>query len=333
MTKAIAVRGTEREGFDYGRMRLWGSLVFILANICGGLSLDAADPQLIIIILAASHGFVFLAVLGLPREIVTADGNLGQRKVQFSDAFRLLGQPVFLTFMIAASLVQASHAVYYGFGTLHWQATGILGGLIGILWSLGVLAEVLLFYVSGRALSLLGPSWLLFVGAAAAILRWFGTSLEPGLFGLVLLQLPHIWGDAPRHHLFHLALGSRCAAQHCARALFIDCERYCNFHCDRIGRPAVPGLRCGRIPGHEPAGRCVRCTGPHIDDQRRCLTKAARILISCRMSRHFPGCEGAGHRISPVLAIQPAILCNDPGSPVPGGLWPHGYKMSGEAAG
>ena len=64
--------------------------------------------------------------------------------------------------------VQASHAVYYGFSTLDWQAAGFDGGAIGALWALGVLAEIALFALSGR-LPALTPLALMLIGAAGAL--------------------------------------------------------------------------------------------------------------------------------------------------------------------
>ncbi|MEM8647817.1 MAG: MFS transporter, partial [Pseudomonadota bacterium] len=88
-------------------------------------------------------------------------------------------------------LTQASHSVYYSFGTLHWQAGGIPGGAIGVLWSLGVIAEVALFAVSGRAVRLFTPSGLIALGAGAAVVRWAGTAIDPGVFSLAVLQALH----------------------------------------------------------------------------------------------------------------------------------------------
>jgi PPP family 3-phenylpropionic acid transporter len=45
--------------------------------------------------------------------------------------------------------MHGSHAFYYAFGTLHWQAQGLGAGLIGALWATGVVAEIALF--SGAA--------------------------------------------------------------------------------------------------------------------------------------------------------------------------------------
>ena len=46
---------------------------------------------------------------------------------------------------LLAGLLNSSHAVLYGFGTLHWRSLGISNGLIGLLWTVGVLAEIVIF--------------------------------------------------------------------------------------------------------------------------------------------------------------------------------------------
>jgi hypothetical protein len=51
--------------------------------------------------------------------------------------------------LIACSLVQASHALYYGFSTIDWTTKGLSDTAIGSLWALGVIAEILLFAASG----------------------------------------------------------------------------------------------------------------------------------------------------------------------------------------
>ncbi len=192
MTEVIAVRGAADHGFDYGRTRLWGSIAFIVASFGGGLALDVIDPGHIIFVLAFSHGLILLAIICLPKtsDPKTETTNAPQQ-IKIGEAAGLLAKPMFLVFLMAAGLTQASHAVYYGFGTLHWQAGGIPGGAIGFLWSLGVVAEVLLSFASGRAVKLFAPTGLILLGAVAAILRWGGTALDPGFVGLIALQLLH----------------------------------------------------------------------------------------------------------------------------------------------
>src|SRR5439155_2452226 len=89
-----------------------------------------------------------------------------------ASASGLLRNPAFLVAIAAASLVQASHAVYYGFSTIDWQVAGYDGGVIGALWALGVMAGMGLFALSGRLPSAMTPLALLLGGAAGAGVRW-----------------------------------------------------------------------------------------------------------------------------------------------------------------
>src|SRR5207245_11779618 len=86
----------------------------------------------------------------------------------------------------AASLIQASHAIYYGFSALDWQAAGLDGGPIGALSALAVVAEIALFAISGRLP--LAPTTLLMLGAAGAVVRWSAMAFAPPPALLVPLQ-------------------------------------------------------------------------------------------------------------------------------------------------
>jgi len=99
--------------------------------------------------------------------------------------------PFLLAAAIAgAALVQASHAAFYGFGTLHWQASGFPGPAMGGLWALGVLSEVAVFSMLGyRMTGAASAAGLLVLAAAAAVLRWTAMSRDPGLAVLLGLQL------------------------------------------------------------------------------------------------------------------------------------------------
>ena len=103
----------------------------------------------------------------------------------------LLRSPAFLAIAAAASLIQASHALYYGFSTLDWTAAGFDGSAIGSLWAIGVIAEIILFAVSGRLPAAFKPAVLLALGAAGAVVRWSVMALNPPVIVLPLLQCLH----------------------------------------------------------------------------------------------------------------------------------------------
>jgi PPP family 3-phenylpropionic acid transporter len=112
-------------------------------------------------------------------------------------AKEFLRNPAFLAVAAAASLIQASHAVYYGFSALDWQAAGLSGGTIAALWALGVVAEIALFAVSGRFL--VRPTVLLLIGAAGATIRWIAMALDPPLALLPFLQCLHALSFGATH--------------------------------------------------------------------------------------------------------------------------------------
>jgi PPP family 3-phenylpropionic acid transporter len=103
----------------------------------------------------------------------------------------------FLAIIAAAALIQASHAVYYGFSALQWQAAGLSGATIGILWAIGVIAEIALFAAS--AWRQFGPVFLLAVGAGGAVVRWGAMALDPPLPMLGMLQCLHAFSFGATH--------------------------------------------------------------------------------------------------------------------------------------
>lgn len=136
--------------------------------------------------------------------------------MSLKDVRALFASPVFLLFLISASLVQASHAVYYGFGTLHWRAIGIPAGTIGALWATGVMAEILLFAYSRAAIARIGMTGLILAGALACVFRWVWTAQDPSLWVLFPLQTLHALSFGATHlgaiHFITAAVPERYAA-------------------------------------------------------------------------------------------------------------------------
>jgi PPP family 3-phenylpropionic acid transporter len=103
----------------------------------------------------------------------------------------------FVAVLVGASLIQASHSIYYIFSALQWRAEGLPGSAIAALWALGVVAEIVLFAVSGRLN--LSPTSYLLIGAAGAVLRWGAMALDPPALALPFLQLLHALSFGATH--------------------------------------------------------------------------------------------------------------------------------------
>ena len=189
LIESLAVLESENGGADYGRTRLWGSLTFILGSTGGGYALTWFEPGSIIWVLVGAYLLMLAAAILLPA--ASAAQAAHSDRLRFAGVLPVLRHPVFLAFLGSASLIQASHALYYGFGTIHWQSVGIGDGVIGGLWAIGVIAEVVLFTFARRSVSLVGPLGLVAVGGVSAALRWPLTALDPGVAWLVLIQIGH----------------------------------------------------------------------------------------------------------------------------------------------
>ncbi len=192
LTETIAMRGVRFGGLDYGRMRLWGSLSFIAVGLVGGAALDAFGPGAGVWLLVAGTVVTVAMARQLPKD---ADTNVPATKTRprllTCDAKILVTSPVFLLFLVAAGALQASHATLYTFGAVHWRSQGIATVWVGVLWAVGVLAEVLLFAWSKRIEETVGAIRLLLAGGAAALSRWIVMSFDPSLAILLPLQILH----------------------------------------------------------------------------------------------------------------------------------------------
>jgi PPP family 3-phenylpropionic acid transporter len=193
LTEAVAMDGVRRSGHDYGRMRLWGSLTFIAASFGGGVWLQYLGAPAVLWLMISAAACIVIAAHLLPRPV--GKGRLkaatAAPKIRVRDAVSLIRSPLFLLFLFATGLTQSTHAVYYAFGTLHWQSLGISAGVIGSLWAVGVIAEILLFMYSGRVLAAVGTVNFIWLAALAAIVRWTITAFDPPLWVLFPVQILH----------------------------------------------------------------------------------------------------------------------------------------------
>jgi MFS transporter, PPP family, 3-phenylpropionic acid transporter len=195
LADAYALRGLQGGSHRYGSVRLWGSVTFIIANLGGGLLLGRLGAHDVIWAVVAALGLTAGAALGLSNLSPEAPGPAGMRPVGPS----LWGSPLFVTVVVGSSLIQASHAVMYGFATLQWSAKGIAGPVIGLLWGLGVLAEIALFAVSARVLAALGATPMIVLGGLGGVLRWTAMAFDPPMAALPFLQVLHALSFAATH--------------------------------------------------------------------------------------------------------------------------------------
>lgn len=171
---------------DYGRIRAWGSVGFLLIASGYGPLLDAvgnrALPALMLPLFAAT--------------VVSAYLNRASPNLQLEAAIPRLGDVLRRTdvrvFLLIVLLMQTAFGPFYVFFTIHLGEHGHDGNIIGMLWGLGVLAEIILFMLIPRLLPKLDAGVILRFCIGITILRWTTVALWPGSLPLMIgAQLLH----------------------------------------------------------------------------------------------------------------------------------------------
>jgi len=114
LTETYALRGLSLRGKAYGPVRLWGSAAFIAGSFVAGFATDLMPARNLIWLIVAATSVMAIATLALeplsPKAVPQAPAEKAPKP--------LLRDAAFLAVVAAASLIQASHAVYYGFSAL-----------------------------------------------------------------------------------------------------------------------------------------------------------------------------------------------------------------------
>lgn len=187
LTDAGALAGDRAGRLQYGRIRAFGSAAFLCATLLGGALLGRFGMGATVAFIAA--GAIATALLSLampaPERLSVPTTAIDARGAG------LLRDRRFLLFLIAAALVQGSHAAYYAFSVIHWRSLNISAEIIGALWATGVAVEIVVLTRGRSLLARARPTTLLAIGAGAAIIRWSLTAMDPPVAALFGLQALH----------------------------------------------------------------------------------------------------------------------------------------------
>ena len=213
LADAYTLEGLRPRGGAYGPVRLWGSVAFMAGTLGTGATLKfVAADNVIWLIVAALVAMTFAAFALRPLDTPAKSAGAPAAAPR-----QMLLSPQFLAIVLGAGFIQASHAIYYGFSALDWTQKGLGTTTVGTLWALGVLAEVVLFAVSGRLPAWITPIALLGFGAAGATLRWIAMAFDPPHLLLPLLQCLHALSFRATHlgsvqFVAHAASGRQAAS-------------------------------------------------------------------------------------------------------------------------
>lgn len=154
------------QGGRYARVRLWGSVGFIVAVVALGMVLDRVPAWWLLPVLLILLSGIWLASLLIPER------ELGGDATHPGPLSQIFLRPQVAAFLFTAFLMQASHGPYYTFYTIYLGNYGYSKTDIGLLWALGVVCEIVVFLLLHRARLRIGLRQTLLASFALAALRW-----------------------------------------------------------------------------------------------------------------------------------------------------------------
>nr|WP_305910201.1 MFS transporter [Methylomarinum sp. Ch1-1]MDP4520730.1 MFS transporter [Methylomarinum sp. Ch1-1] len=198
----------KQESHRYSQIRLWGSVGFIASVLGIGSLLELFDiaylPWLIIVLLS----LIWLVAM------ITPEARASHSQQDGLGLWHILMKPEVLAFFVVYMLLQLAHGPYYVFYSIYLNQYAYSATMIGLLWALGVCAEIILFIFMKRLLSKISLRTILLFSIFLSIVRWWMIAHFPeSLMLMVAAQLLHAATFGSSHvaaiHLVHHYFGSR----------------------------------------------------------------------------------------------------------------------------
>jgi PPP family 3-phenylpropionic acid transporter len=174
------------QSHHYSKIRLWGSIGFIIAVSVLGVLFETISIEAMPIALIITMTGIWLVSLTVPE---SAARHLS---LDHQPLTQLLKQPTVLAFFAVCFLTLLSHGPYYTFYTIYLEQHGYSRTLIGQLWALGVIAEIVIFLLMHRWLPKYGIRLVLIISLILSTYRWLLIGFFPDNLTLILIaQLLH----------------------------------------------------------------------------------------------------------------------------------------------
>lgn len=197
---------------EYGPVRALGSTGFILTSVLAGWFLVGRSSETVLVMVVAAIVLVLLASIALPEAPPAPHAD------RRGEVRPLLRQPTIRWLLAAVALIQCSHAFFYSFGTLEMRRVGLSDAAIGVMWSIGVLAETVLFWRGQSVLRRFDPVALLVIAALGCLVRWTVMALTDAPTVLAFVQLLHAVTFACCHLAMMIVLARAVPVSHSATA-------------------------------------------------------------------------------------------------------------------
>ncbi len=165
----------------YGRVRLWGSIGFILSVAALGAMIDRHGPWWVLPSLLVLMTGIWLYSLSLP------ESEFKVHVAHPQPFLKTIMRPEVFAFLLACFLMQVSHGPYYTFYSIYLEANGYSKSVIGLLWAFAVVCEIGVFLLMQRLLLRVALRPVLLASFFLAAVRWLLIGYFPQYLSVLIL--------------------------------------------------------------------------------------------------------------------------------------------------
>jgi PPP family 3-phenylpropionic acid transporter len=170
----------------YSRIRMWGSMGFIAAAVILGFLIDVYGIKSLLWFLLGVQILLFALTFRLPEAIIAPHAN---------DSFsiwQIIKQPAVITLLVGCSLMVTAHGVLYNFYSIYLADHGYSKAMIGLLWAVGVIFEIVVFMLMPKLMQRFSLKNIMLVSLVLAVIRFsmIGVAVD-NLVLLIIAQSLH----------------------------------------------------------------------------------------------------------------------------------------------
>ena len=170
----------------YSRIRLWGSIGFIVASLFLGYLIDFQGINILLWVLLIAQAIIFFLSNTIP------EAQDIQNKTNDLSIWKIIKTPSVIALLIGCTLMVSAHGVLYNFYSIYLKDHGYSSGTIGWLWAVGVICEILIFMAMPKILQRYSLKAILLMSLFLGVIRFILIGASPDhLYLLFIAQMFH----------------------------------------------------------------------------------------------------------------------------------------------
>lgn len=165
----------------YSRIRMWGSVGFIVGSIILGYLIDWTDISSLLWAILVVQISLFMLTYALP------DVTVAPHHTDDLSVWKIICKPAVIALLTGCAMMVTAHGVMYNFYSIYLAEHGYSKGMIGWLWAVGVICEIMVFMWMPRIMQRFSLKAIILASLALAVVRF--TLISVAVDTLVLLLI------------------------------------------------------------------------------------------------------------------------------------------------